>query len=83
MSSEHGEECLNCGAPLYRETPGFCGGCKEFFPNAQTGWPDDSEQRQAEYQHKRNAALTPSQHEQQQFRDGMILLGYIEPRETE
>ena len=28
----HGEECAVCGRPLYRETPGLCGTCKEFWP---------------------------------------------------
>jgi hypothetical protein len=27
-----GETCAVCGAPLYRETPGQCAPCKQYFP---------------------------------------------------
>jgi len=29
---EHGETCAMCGAPLYSDTPGLCGGCEIPMP---------------------------------------------------
>ena len=30
-------ECELCGAPLYSDTPGFCGHCKELEERADSG----------------------------------------------
>lgn len=30
-AEEQGERCQCCNAPLYRETPGLCGTCKEAY----------------------------------------------------